>query len=119
MKKSEVKITSVILTAIAFATILFSGWIILSQKPVAASAMCKVTIECPDGRKLSCEGTTCGSNESDPKDPYCVGDDEITRCSDKEKETNINRDGKDRKKKDKKNNNSNISFANIAANENK
>lgn len=113
MNKNENKSASVIITIIALAAIIFSGWLILNRMPVAASSMCKTTVECPDGRKISCEGTSCESNESD-KDPYCIGDGEITRCSDKNKDEGDKDKTKD-KKKDKKNSNSNANSANTPA----
>lgn len=107
MRKNKEKVVSVILTAIAFVAILLSGWMILSPSQVIATSMSKVTIICPDGHKITCEGSFVQGFESgeNAKDPYCVGDGEITRCSDK---TDANITDKDKKKKkDKKKDNSN------------
>lgn len=113
MNRNTEKSTSIIITAVASAAMLFSGWLILSPNPVTAGRTAKCTTECPDGSKLSCQGTKCETKAEKEyaEDPICIVDDEeITRCSDNKK-----KDGKNKKKdekKNKKNGNANVGNAN-------
>ncbi|MGI8468093.1 MAG: hypothetical protein ACR2N3_06530 [Pyrinomonadaceae bacterium] len=117
MNKNNKRLTSIVLIVVTLTAMLVSGWIILQSNQTAASAGCKVTVSCPDNSKISCEGEDCESNSS-AEDPYCISDDEITRCSDKKKDANINTENGNRNKNKKKGENigdTNASIPNTSA----
>lgn len=101
------------LLIISLMSITFSGWLLIVPDTANAITFCKITITCPDGRKITCEGSgSCSSDESDLSDPSCSAGGKTKRCSDKDKDADTDTDKNKKKKKNKKNDNSNTNGAN-------
>lgn len=109
MKKTKLNLMIACLLVISLISILASGWLLTEAISTNASNMCKATVTCPDGRKITCEGSACAADESDPSDPFCSADGKIKRCSDKNKEENTNTNSKKKDKKKNRNTNGNLS----------